>query len=66
MGNVCASHRNKECFYAAKQPKEVIGQFSDCLIYTKKYDTKKSLKKKRKRYLRKVDFINKKLINVNY
>lgn len=48
MGNVCATHRNKECFYVAKQPKEVIGQFSDCLIYTKKHDTKKSLKKKEK------------------
>jgi hypothetical protein len=66
MGNVCASHRNKECFYVAKNPKEVIGQFSDCLIYTKKHDTKKSLKRKRKSYLRKVDFIDQQLSDGDY
>ena len=66
MGNVCTSHRNKECFYIAKQPKEVICQFSDFLNYTKKHDTEKSIKKKRKRYLRKVDFIDQQLSDGDY
>ncbi len=35
MGNVCASTRNKECLYAAKEPMLVKKAFSDCVYYTK-------------------------------
>ena len=61
MGNVCASTRNKECMYSAKHPQEVISQFDNCLVYKKKYNTKKNLLKKRNRYLRKVSNINEQL-----
>ena len=44
MGNICASTRNKECLYAAKEPMVVKNAFSDCVCYTK-CDSKQKLKK---------------------
>ena len=47
MGNICASERNKECLYVAKHPQNVIAEFDNCLIYSKrKCSTKKQLVKK--------------------
>jgi len=64
MGNVCASTRNKECLYVAKEPKLVKQAFSDCVYYTK-VDSKKNLKKRKKRLLRKVASIQDELQNLN-
>ena len=66
MGNICASERNNECFYVAKLPREVISQFNDCLVYWKKQDSKKILKKRKRRLLRKIETINYELETKNY
>ena len=66
MGNICASERNKECLYVAKEPREVISQFNDCLVYRKKQDSKKILKKRKRRLLRKIETINYELETKNY
>ena len=66
MGNICASERNKECLYVAKEPREVISQFYDCLVYRKKQDSKKILKKRKRRLLRKIETINYELETKNY
>ena len=64
MGNICASTRNKECLYAAKEPMLVKKAFSDCVYYTK-VDSKKTLKKRKRRLLRKVASIQDELQNLN-
>ena len=57
MGNVCASSRNKECFYMAKNPNEIKNAFNDCITYRKCID-KKNLKKKKRKLLRKIENID--------
>tara|TARA_B100001758_G_C18234119_1_gene516973 strand:- start:511 stop:720 length:210 start_codon:yes stop_codon:yes gene_type:complete len=64
MGNICASTRNKECLYAAKEPMLVKKAFSDCVYYSK-VDSKKTLKKRKRRLLRKVASIQDELQNFN-
>ena len=64
MGNICASTRNKECLYAAKEPMLVKKAFSDCVYYAK-VDSKKTLKKRKRRLLRKVASIQDELQNLN-
>ena len=66
MGNICASERNKECLYAAKEPQEVINQFNDCILYRKKENPVKILKKRKRRLLRKIETINDQLETKNY
>lgn len=58
MGNVCASSRNKDCFYSVKHPDIIKKSFNDCIIYTKTEKTKSQLKKKKKKLMRKIDNIN--------
>lgn len=58
MGNICATERNKECLYVAKEPHIVIREFDNCIVYRKKEPTKKQLKKKKKKLLRKIETIN--------
>ena len=48
MGNICASERNKECLYAAKEPHAVISQFDNCLVYSKRTGKRQLIKKKKK------------------
>ena len=56
MGNICASERNKECLYVAKQPRSVIAEFDNCLVYSKrKCSTKKQLVKKKAKLIRRID-----------
>ena len=52
MGNICASERNKECLYVAKEPRNVINQFNDCIVYRKKPDSK-TIKKKKEKVIKK-------------
>ena len=65
MGNICASTRNKECLYAAKEPILVKKAFSDCVYYAK-VDSKKTLKKRKRRLLRKVDNIKNQLDDMKH
>ena len=48
MGNVCATSRNKECLYSVKHPNIIKESFNDCVVYRKKENSVKILKKKRK------------------
>ena len=57
MGNVCASSRNKEGFYIAKNPNEIKNAFNDCVAYRKCND-KKNLKKKKRKLLRRIENID--------
>lgn len=67
MGNICASERNKECLYVAKEPHNVIREFDNCLIYSKrKCSTKKQLKKKKARLIRRIDTIDQRLSDGDY
>ena len=66
MGNICATERNKECLYVTKQPRSIISEFDNCIIYRKKEATRKQLRKKKSRLLRKVDIINNQLETKNY
>ena len=66
MGNICATERNKECLYVAKQPRSIISEFDNCIIYRKKEATRKQLKKKKAKLLRKVNIINDQLETKNY
>ena len=66
MGNICASERNKECLYIAKEPHNVISEFNDCVIYRKKQDTKKILKKRKRKLLRKLETIDSQLESKSY
>jgi len=66
MGNICASERNKECFYVAKEPQEVINQFNNCVLYRKKQDSKKILKKRKRKLLRRIDTIDQRLSDGDY
>lgn len=66
MGNICASERNKECLYVAKEPQEVMRQFNDCVVYRKKKDTKKILIKRRRKLLRRIETIDNQLETKNY
>ena len=67
MGNICATERNKECLYFTKQPRSIISEFDNCIIYSKrKCSTKKQLKKKKARLLRKIDTIDQKLSDGDY
>ena len=65
MGNICASTRNKECLYVAKEPKEVHNLFTNCVTYTK-VDSKHTLKKRKRRLLRKVDNIKNQLDDMKH
>ena len=65
MGNICASERNKECLYAAKEPHAVISQFDNCLLYSKRTG-KKQLIKKKKKLLRRIDSIEQRLSDGDY
>ena len=65
MGNICASTRNKECLYVAKEPMMVKNAFSDCVYYTKA-DTKKTLKKRKRRLLRKAENIKNQLEDMKH
>ena len=58
MGNICATERNKECLYVAKEPHNVIREFDNCIVYRKKEPSKKQLKKKKRKLLRKIETIN--------
>ena len=67
MGNICASERNKECLYAAKHPQNVIAEFDNCLIYSKrKCSTKKQLVKKKAKLIRRIDSIDQRLSDGDY
>ena len=66
MGNICATERNKECLYVTKQPRSIISEFDNCIIYRKKEATRKQLKKKKAKLLRKVDIIKDQLETKNY
>lgn len=65
MGNICASTRNKECLYAAKEPMVVKNAFSGCVCYTK-CDPKQKLKKRKRRLLRKVNSIESQLYDMKH
>ena len=67
MGNICASERNKECLYAAKEPHAIISQFDNCLVYSKrKCSTKKQLVKKKAKLIRRIDSIDQRLSDGDY
>jgi len=66
MGNVCASSRNKECLYTAKNPIDVQNAFNNCVYYTKVPNEKKTLKKKKRRLMRRVAFIEQRLSDNDY
>ena len=67
MGNICASERNKECLYVAKQPRSVIAEFDNCLVYSKrKCSTKKQLVKKKAKLIRRIDSIDQRLSDGDY
>ena len=66
MGNICATERNKECLYVAKQPRSIISEFDNCIIYRKKEITRKQLKKKKAKLLRKVNSIEQRLSDGDY
>ena len=66
MGNICASERNRECLYVAKEPHNVIREFDNCVHYRKKENPIKILKKKRRRLLRKIETINDQLETKSY
>ena len=66
MGNICATERNKECLYATKQPRSIISEFDNCIIYRKKEITRKQLKKKKAKLLRKVNSIDQRLSDGDY
>ena len=66
MGNTCASERNKECLYVAKQPRSVIAEFDNCLLYSKRTHGKKELIKKKKKLMRRVTSIEQRLSDGDY
>ena len=66
MGNICATERNKECLYATKQSRSIISEFDNCIIYRKKEITRKQLKKKKAKLLRKVNSIDQRLSDGDY
>ena len=66
MGNICATERNKECLYVTKQPRSIISEFDNCIIYRKKEITRKQLKKKKAKLLRKVNSIDQRLSDGDY
>ena len=65
MGNICASTRNKECLYVAKEPKEVKSLFTNCIHYSK-IDSKQTLKKRKRRLLRKAENIKNQLDDMKH
>ena len=65
MGNICASERNKECLYVAKQPRSIIAEFDNCLVYSKRTG-KRQLIKKKKKLLRRIDSIEQRLSDGDY
>ena len=66
MGNTCASERNKECLYVAKQPRSVIAEFDNCLLYSKRTHGKKELIKKKKKLMRRITSIEQRLSDGDY
>ena len=66
MGNICATERNKECLYVTKQSRSIISEFDNCIIYRKKEITRKQLKKKKAKLLRKVNSIDQRLSDGDY
>ena len=65
MGNICASTRNKECLYVAKEPVEVKSLFTNCVTYTK-VDSKHTLKKRKRRLLRTAENIKNQLDDMKH
>ena len=57
MGNICAGTRNKECLYSAKSPHEIKTAFDECIIYKRKDESIKKLKKKKKKLLKRIHLI---------
>ena len=66
MGNICATERNKECLYAAKEPHAVISQFDNCILYSKRPTGKKELIKKKKKLMRRITSIDQRLSDGDY
>ena len=66
MGNICATERNKECLHFTKQPRSIISEFDNCIIYRKKEITRKQLKKKKAKLLKKIDTIEQRLSDGDY
>lgn len=66
MGNICATERNKECLYVTKQPRSIISEFDNCIIYRRKEAIRKQLKKKKAKLLRKVNSIEQRLSDGDY
>ena len=66
MGNICATEINKECLFVSKQPRSIISEFDNCIIYRKKEITRKQLKKKKAKLLRKVNSIDQRLSDGDY
>ena len=66
MGNICATERNKHCLYVTKEPRSIISEFDNCIIYRKKEATRKQLKKKKVKLLRKIDLIDHQLETKRY
>ena len=66
MGNICATERNKECLYLTKQPRSILNEFDNCIIYRKKESTRKQLIKKKAKLLRKIDSIDQRLSDGDY
>jgi len=65
MGNICATERNKECLYVAKEPRNIISEFDNCILY-RKCSTRKELKKKKAKLLRRIDSIDQRLSDGDY
>ena len=57
MGNICASSRNKECLYTIKNPDIIKKSFTNCDMY-KKTNSRKNLKKRKRRLKRRILIIN--------
>tara|TARA_B100001094_G_C18100437_1_gene755417 strand:+ start:512 stop:715 length:204 start_codon:yes stop_codon:yes gene_type:complete len=66
MGNICATERNKDCLYVTKEPRNIISEFDNCMIYRKKEATRKQLKKKKEKLLRKIYIIDDQLETKKY
>tara|TARA_B100000575_G_scaffold282899_1_gene275164 strand:+ start:159 stop:359 length:201 start_codon:yes stop_codon:yes gene_type:complete len=66
MGNICATERNKECLYVTKQPRSIMSEFDNCIIYRKKEATRKKLKKKKAKLLRRINSIEQQLSDGDY
>ena len=66
MGNICATERNKECLYVAKNSHNIIKEFDGCMLYSKRTTGKKDLIKKKKKLMRRVTSIEQRLSDGDY